>query len=40
MKQIILVHGEADTATAFQERLRINGLDRFVYPDLYASIDI
>lgn len=40
LKQIILVHVEADAATAFQERLRINGLDRFVYPDLYASIEI
>ncbi|HEY5269598.1 MAG TPA: hypothetical protein VII97_04625 [Anaerolineales bacterium] len=40
MKQFILVHGEADTATAFQERLRIYGLDRFIYPDLYASIEI
>jgi len=40
LKGIILVHGEADAASAFQERLRINGFDRFVYPDLYASIEI
>jgi len=40
LKEIILVHGEADVATAFLERLRINGLDRFVYPDLYASLEI
>jgi hypothetical protein len=35
-----MVHGEVDAATAFQERLRINGLDRFGYPDLYASKEI
>ncbi len=40
LKEIILVHGEADASTAFQERLRSNGFDRFVYPDLYASLDI
>ncbi len=39
-KQIILVHGEPDAASALQERLRVNGLDRFMYPELYASIDI
>jgi metallo-beta-lactamase family protein len=40
LKQIILVHGEADAATALQERLRMNGFDRFVYPDLYATLEI
>jgi metallo-beta-lactamase family protein len=40
VKRIILVHGEASAATALQERLRINGLDRCVYPDLYASMNI
>lgn len=40
LKQLILVHGEADAKSALQERLRINSLDRFVYPDLYASLDI
>ena len=40
LKQIILVHGEEDAAIAFQERLRLNGLDRFVYPDLYATLEI
>jgi metallo-beta-lactamase family protein len=40
LKQIILVHGETDAATALQERLRANGFDRFTYPDLYASMDI
>ncbi|MCX6035239.1 MAG: MBL fold metallo-hydrolase [Chloroflexi bacterium] len=40
LKRIILVHGEADAATALQERLRINGVNRFVYPDLYASMEI
>jgi metallo-beta-lactamase family protein len=39
-KQIVLVHGEPDAATAFQERLRANGLDRLMYPELYASVNI
>ncbi len=40
VKQIVLVHGEPDAATAFQEHLRANGLDQLVYPELYASLDI
>lgn len=40
LKEIVLVHGEADASTAFQERLHMNGFDRLVYPDLYASLDI
>jgi hypothetical protein len=40
LKIIILVYGEANVATAFQECLRIHSLDRFVYPDLYASLEI
>jgi len=40
LKQIILVHGEVDAATALQDRLRMNGFDRFVYPDLYATLEI
>jgi metallo-beta-lactamase family protein len=40
LKQIILVHGEPDAETAFQDRLRINGFDKFVYPGLYASLEI
>jgi hypothetical protein len=40
MKQIVLVHGEAHAATTFQERLHIDGLDRIVCPDLFATIEI
>ncbi|MFH1524451.1 MAG: MBL fold metallo-hydrolase [Chloroflexota bacterium] len=40
VKQIILVHGEPDASTAFQERLRANGMDQIIYPELYASLDI
>jgi metallo-beta-lactamase family protein len=40
VKQVILVHGEADAATAFQERLHANGMDQVFYPELYATIDI
>ncbi len=40
VKQIFLVHGETDASTAFQDCLRTNGLDRFIYPDLYSSVDI
>jgi hypothetical protein len=40
LKRIILVNGKADAATAFQERLRTNGLDQFVHPDLYARLEI
>jgi metallo-beta-lactamase family protein len=40
VKQIILVHGEPNAAAALQKRLRASGLDRFTYPELYASIDI
>jgi metallo-beta-lactamase family protein len=39
-KQIILVHGEPDAASALQERLRANGLGRLMYPELYASVNI
>jgi metallo-beta-lactamase family protein len=40
LKQLILVHGETDAETSFQELLRLQGLDRIVYPDLYATIEI
>jgi metallo-beta-lactamase family protein len=40
VKQIILVHGETDASTAFQERLRLNGLDHFIYPDLFSILKI
>jgi metallo-beta-lactamase family protein len=40
VKKIILVHGETDASSAFKERLRLNGLDRVLYPDLYSSMDI
>jgi metallo-beta-lactamase family protein len=40
LKKVILLHGEEDAATALQERLRTQGLDRFIYPDLYASLEI
>jgi metallo-beta-lactamase family protein len=40
VKRIFLVHGEPDASTAFQERLRASGLDRFTYPDMYESVEI
>jgi len=40
VRRIILVHGEPDAASALQERLRANGLDRLMYPELYASVNI
>ncbi|HTX92724.1 MAG TPA: MBL fold metallo-hydrolase [Anaerolineales bacterium] len=39
-KQVILVHGETDAATAFQARLRENGMDGLLYPELYSSLEI
>jgi metallo-beta-lactamase family protein len=39
-KKVILVHGEPGASLALQERLRLNGLDRFIYPDLFSSMDI
>ncbi len=39
-KRIILVHGEADASRLFQERLRQNGLDHIIYPDLFTSLEI
>ncbi len=40
VKQIILVHGEKTPAEALEERLRSNGLDRFIYPDQYTVLEI
>jgi metallo-beta-lactamase family protein len=40
VKQVILVHGEADAAGAFQEHLRSAGMERFVYPDLFDSLEL
>jgi metallo-beta-lactamase family protein len=40
VKQIILVHGEPDASSAFQGCLHFNGLDSFIYPDLFTSLDI
>jgi metallo-beta-lactamase family protein len=40
VKQIILVHGETEASSSFQDRLRLNGLDQFIYPNLYSSVDI
>jgi hypothetical protein len=39
VKQIILVHSKTDASSAFQERLHLNGLDQFIYPVLYGSVD-
>jgi metallo-beta-lactamase family protein len=39
-REIILVHGEADAATAFEERLRANGVKQVIYPDLYAGLEL
>jgi metallo-beta-lactamase family protein len=40
VKQVILVHGETDAYNAFQERLHLNDMDQFIYPDLYSSLEI
>jgi metallo-beta-lactamase family protein len=40
VKQIILIHGEMDAYNAFHDRLQLNGMDQFVYPELYSSMDI
>lgn len=40
VKQVILIHGEPVASTAFQECLQNNGMDRIIYPELYASLDI
>lgn len=40
VKQIILVHGEAKAATAFQAQLNDHGFERTIYPELYASLEI
>ena len=40
VKQVILVHGEPDASFALQQRLRHNGLDRLIYPDLFSNLDI
>jgi len=40
VKQVILVHGEPDASFALQQRLRLKGLDRYIYPDLFSSLDI
>jgi hypothetical protein len=34
------VYGEADAAITFQARLRVCAFDRFIHPDLYASMEI
>jgi metallo-beta-lactamase family protein len=39
-KRVILVHGEPDASFALQQRLRLNGLDRLIYPDLFSNLDI
>jgi metallo-beta-lactamase family protein len=39
-KQVILVHGEADAATAFQECLRSNGIEQVIYPDLFSELEV
>jgi metallo-beta-lactamase family protein len=40
VRRIILVHGEPDASSALQERLRLNGQDNFIYPDLFTSLEL
>ncbi len=40
VKEVILVHGEADAASAFEDRLRASGIDRVIYPDLYSELEL
>jgi len=40
VKQVILVHGEAKAATAFQTQLHDHGFERMIYPDLFATLEI
>jgi metallo-beta-lactamase family protein len=40
VKQVILVHGEAKAATALRAQLQAYGLERTIYPELYATLDI
>jgi metallo-beta-lactamase family protein len=39
-RQIFLVHGEQDAATAFMEKLAEAGIEQVVYPELYSSVEI
>jgi metallo-beta-lactamase family protein len=40
VKQVILVHGETDAATAFQACLHTSGMDRVVYPELFSELEV
>ncbi len=39
LKQVILVHGEQDAASAFKEKLSENGITNVIYPNLYDSME-
>jgi len=40
VKEVILVHGETDAASALENRLSAGGIQRVVYPDLYSVLDL
>jgi metallo-beta-lactamase family protein len=40
LKGLILVHGEEDAAGAFRARLKLEGLNRVVYPEQFTSIEL
>ena len=40
VKQIILVHGEPNASSTFQEILTRNGMSQIIYPDLFECIEI
>ena len=40
LKQLILVHGEAEPASIFEEKLKEIGIKNIAYPDLYDSMEI
>lgn len=40
LKRLILVHGEAEPASIFEEKLKEIGIKNIAYPDLYDSMEI
>lgn len=40
LMQLILVHGEAEPASIFEEKLKEIGIKNIAYPDLYESMEI
>jgi metallo-beta-lactamase family protein len=40
VKQVFLVHGEADAAQSLMEKLAQAGISRFSYPELHSSVEV